>query len=157
MKMTTLIEFSEALTNPSSEEYRIAAENIKAVFGAELEKIAKSLGMILESITVLFEEGQDSDGRRRRSTSTEAVITSVYSVPISESTDLTQLENDVTSSTTTAANAAIANSGGDFISSDAVITLAMEITTDEETIEGMYEKDLYYGSFTQNKDVELIF
>ena len=147
MKMTTMIEFSEALTDPSSDEYRLAAENIRGVFGTEMENMAEIMGASLERMEVIFEEGTDnsSNGRRRRGTSTEAVITSVFSVTITESTDLTQLENDVISSTTTAANNAIANSGGAFISPDAVITLSVGITTDEETPEGMYKKDPHDG------------
>ena len=143
MKMATMIEFSEALTDPSSEEYKLAAENIRGVFGAEMENMAEVMGAILERMEVLFEEGS-SFRRRRRGSSTEAVITSVFSVTISESTDLTQLENDVISSSTSAANAAIASSGGAFISADAVITVSVGI----ETAEGMYYEDPTVTSMT---------
>ena len=155
MKMTTMIEFSDALTDPSSEEYQLAAENIRGVFGAEMQNMAEIMGAILERMEVLFEEGSDnsSHSRRRRGTSTDAVVTSVFSLPISESTDLTQLEKDVMSSTTTAANAAIANSGGAFISADAVITLSVGITTDQETTGGMYEKVPHDGIFLKKSSI----
>ena len=146
-----MLDFSAALTDPSSEEYQIAAENIKALFGGEMENMADIMGAILEKLEVLFEEGSDnsSSGRKRRATSTEAVITSVFSVPISESTDLSKLENDVMSSTATAGNAAIANSDGTFISPDAEITVSVVITEDGETSKGMIKKYANYSSTTE--------
>ena len=119
--IATMIEFIEALTDTSSDEYRVAADNIKAIFQEEFENVARLHGLTLDSLWVVFSEGSGGQRKRRSTTGTaDAAITVVFDAPVLQSTDRTELGNEITSSVQTAANAAISNSDGTFISPDAV-------------------------------------
>ena len=135
IKMATMIEFSEILLDTSSEEYRTASQNIKDVFQTDLDDMAGTIGLTLESLSVLFQKsvGGNDKHRQRRSTGTDAIITAVYTVPESKSTNLAKFEDEILSATTTAANTAILNSAGTFISTDAVASVL--ISTEEATLQ----------------------
>ena len=151
--IATMIEFIEALTDTSSDEYKVAADNIKAIFQEEFENVARLHGLTLDSLWVVFSEGSGGQRKRRSTTGTaDAAITVVFDAPVLQSTDRTELGNEITSSVQTAANAAISNSDGTFISPDAVAALC-----DGQNCQGMYMKDANYGSISHIEDVKCPF
>ena len=136
LKVATLMEFSNSLTDPSSEDYQIAADNIKSVFHKKIDDMALMFSMTLKMMTVLFQQGSDGKAgrRKRRSASAEAVITVAYSVPadvvsmytcigVSYQCTPTDITNDLLTSTTRVANEAI-SMPQEYISSDAVVTVS---------------------------------
>ena len=135
--IATMIEFTEALTDTYSDEYRVASVNIKAIFQEEIRNIAGLYDGYLSALWVEFQRGSGSQ-RKRRSTTVTAVaaIKGVFTLPVLKSTDLTELKNELSSSVQTAANAAISNSDGTSISTDAEVAVC-----DGETCQGMYKKD----------------
>ena len=157
IETTTNIEYDDALLDPTSPEYKLAAANIRDVFLPSIQAMALGLGWSVDEIIVKF-AWVFRGLRRRRSEGTDGTdvtITAVINVPVSDSTDLTELTKTIVSSTTTAVNEAIANSDGSIISTDAV---AFVSTTPEEeiTCDGIYDGDANSGCFTLTDDGECI-
>ena len=152
-KIATMIEFIEALTDTSSDEYRVAADNIRAIFQEEIENVAGLYDGTLSALLVEFQRGSGGQ-RKRRSTGATAVaaIKAVFSVAVLKSTDLTELQNDLSSSVQTGADAAISNSDGTSISTDAVVAVC-----DGENCQGMFMKNANYCSFSHIEDVKCPF
>ena len=157
IETTTNIEYDDALLDPTSQEYQVAAANIKNIFQTTLQLMASALDISFEEMTVKFMEllGSGRKRRKRRSTGTAAIITAVFNVPVSELTDLTELKDNIVSSTTSAANEAIANSDGSFINTDAVASVSTT-PKEEVTCDGIYDGDANSGCFTLNDDGECI-
>ena len=127
MKMATLIEYSDALTDYFTLEYQLASQDITDIFKKDLEFMASSHGVTMESFLVEFTQS-GSIRRKRRSFSTDAALTAVYSVPALVSADLAKLENDMFESTMTTVHTAISNAGGTFISTDAEVSISVVAT-----------------------------
>ena len=132
ISVATTIEYSAELSDTSSSEYATQSKNIKDIFQADLEAVADSSDMTLNSVTVTFTES--TSRRKRRATSTDTTITAVYSVTVSPSTDLTQLADIISSSTSTAANSAISNSAGTYMSTSAVPSVSSSAVESSFTI-----------------------
>merc|ERR1712226_864503 len=91
--------------------------------------------MTLSSITVSFTDG--SARRRRRDGMATADIEAVFEGSVSGDTDATDLGDTINDSVESAAVSAIANSDGDFISTDAVPSVSTvaeieDVTEDDE-------------------------
>ena len=171
IKLDTTLQYQETYTLPESDEYKLHSRNLLTVFEGELGDVAVNSGFPMRETTVEFYQNgiHGSAFKRRRDVTeygTAAVITVVYDVPISESSDLTELENEILSATTTAVNTAIANSDGTYVSPDAVASVTGslqeaeptedELTEDEVKCDGMYDGDANSGCFTLNDHGECI-
>lgn len=160
IEVATTIEYSAELSDPSSTEYATQSQKIKDIFQSDLEEVAKNNDMTLNSVKVKFTQG--TSRRKRRSTSTDTSITAVYSKTVSESTDLSELEDTLVKSTSSAATKAISNSAGTYINTDAVPAVSSLVvdsspaTKEEEKCDGMYDGDSNSGCFTLNSDGKCI-
>ena len=122
ISVATTIEYSAALNDTASPEYATHSQIIRNIFQSDLEAVAKTTGMMLESITIAF--SQSTSQRNRRSISTDVTITAVYAITVSQSTDVYSFEDSVLSSTTSAASNAILNSDGLYMSTNAVASVS---------------------------------
>ena len=113
IEVATEIVYLAALSNTSSAEYKTQSQNIEKIFQSELKTVATDNGMTLDSVTVLFTES--TSRRNRRSTTSDTIITAVYSTNAFEFKNLTSLEVIITSLVTTAAETAISNSAGTYV------------------------------------------
>ena len=132
ISVATTITYSAALIDTSSEEYATQSANVQAIFQLELEIVASNAGGTLDKVTVTFSESTSK--RRRRSSYTDVVITADYSFEVPAIGDFNSLTSAVSSSTSYAANSAIASSAGTYIDTSAVtsVSSSAEVQTDED-------------------------
>lgn len=122
--VATTIKYSAALKDTDSPEYAIQTQIIKKIFQAELEEVANNDITTLVTMTVAFFQSISQRNLRSNDDTTDITITAVYAVTVPQSTDLTLLEDAVTSLTTDAASNAISNSAGIYISLSAQATVS---------------------------------
>ena len=133
ISVPTTIVYSAALSVKSSEEYAIQSQNIQDIFQSDLEAVATIHDRINDLLSVTVKFTENSLRRKRRSSSTLATITAVYSVNISESTDLTLFADTVNNLAASGVTTAILNSVGTYLSRSAVATVTSVAVDSIET------------------------
>ena len=152
LNLATDIEFSEALTDTSSEAYQLAAQGVKDVFITEMEMMAMNTGMELVGMEVAF-ASDVGDRRKRRAISTSATITVYFTVDVAgfgAAFDFGAFLSELTSVIQEVAAKAIAASPGTHININAVVTVIDTTPEDPVTIDGMLYEITCFSCFTLN-------
>ena len=112
ISVVTNVEYSTGLSNTSSAEYAKYSKNIKDIFQSNLEEVAKTPGVKLNIVTVVFTPY-----------TTDTTIYVVYGASVSNSTDLVLLVDTIQNSATSAIAKAITNSEGTYINTSTVASV----------------------------------
>ena len=147
----------------SSQEYRAAVEQIMNLFEYPyLQDVANisvqdayatyNAEMFLENVLVSFSDAPSR--RKRRSTGVDTTITAIYTIYVSNSSDVSAVEESARSSIMSAATEAISDNGGAYISTSAEpsVSVSMNDTwtpdyTDYSYPDEDYDYSDYYTEF----------
>ena len=154
INLATMIVYSDALDDTSSDEYRIASEDVMILFQRAFKDIAGSANITFESQSISFVKSdvvQLGKPGQLAYSRTDTIIIAVYSKNGS-STDLDELADTVWILTSSYFTNAMSNSAGTVISTSAVPSVSISVEDSFTPDDTEYESTEYES--TENESTE---
>ena len=154
INVATMIVYSDALDDTSSDEYRIASEDVMILFQRAFKDIAGSANITFESQSISFVKSdvvQLGKPGQLAYSRTDTIIIAVYSKNGS-STDLDELADTVWILTSSYFTNAMSNSAGTVISTSAVPFVSISVEDSFTPDDTEYESTEYES--TENESTE---